>query len=126
MLEKNTLSCCDRWIHGQRIIDLSPQVHALVSKRRANNRTVYDALSDNSWISDIQGALTVGVLLEYVVVWDIFSEMVLQPDAADTHVWCFSLNGQYSASSAYENVLQRKIVFCSWARIWKAWAPGRI
>jgi hypothetical protein len=35
-----------RWIHGQKIADLATHIFALVSKRRANKRTVLDALTD--------------------------------------------------------------------------------
>jgi hypothetical protein len=61
------------------------------------------------WVSDIHSALTVGVPPECLDIWDLISEMVLQPEVADTHLWCFSSNGQYSASSAYGKLLQGNI-----------------
>ena len=45
-------------------VTLRPQVFALVSKRRAS-RTVHNALSNNLWVSDIQGNLTAGVISEF-------------------------------------------------------------
>ena len=65
--------------HGLRVADLAPQDFALVPKRRANKRTVKDALNNHSWIYDIQGAITVGVIAEFLDLWDILSEVVLQP-----------------------------------------------
>lgn len=45
------------------------------------------------WISDIQGALTVGVLVDYSLLWDLIYNFELHPEVDDTHIW-----GQYSAS----------------------------
>lgn len=39
----STLFWTDRWIYGQRVTDLAPQVSAHVAKRRTNKRTVKDA-----------------------------------------------------------------------------------
>lgn len=83
----NTLFWIDRWLLGQRTVDLAPQVCALVSKRIANKRTVQDALTSHSWVSDIQDALTVGVISEYLDLWDIIREVVLQPGVPDIHTW---------------------------------------
>jgi hypothetical protein len=41
-----TLFWTDRWIYGQIIADLAPQVLALVSKRKRNKRTVLEALTN--------------------------------------------------------------------------------
>jgi hypothetical protein len=41
---------------GHRIADLTPRLFRTIPKQRANRRTVLDALSNHSWISDIQGA----------------------------------------------------------------------
>jgi hypothetical protein len=41
-----TLFWTDRWIYGQSIADLAPQVLALVSKRKRNKRTVLEALTN--------------------------------------------------------------------------------
>lgn len=61
----------------------------------------------------------------YLALWALVSVVILQPKVADTHVWRFSSNRQYTASSAYDFRLQGKIAFRSWARIWKGWALGK-
>lgn len=48
-----TLFWSDRWIQGQRIADLAPQVFATVPKMRISKRTVHEALTDHSWVMDI-------------------------------------------------------------------------
>ncbi|WVZ76728.1 hypothetical protein U9M48_024677 [Paspalum notatum var. saurae] len=120
----NTLFWTDKWLHGQCIADIAPQLFRLVPKRRANKRTVLDALNQNNWISDLKGALGVAALVEYLQLWDILSQIVLDPEVEDRHIWRFSSSGQYSAKSAYEGFFQGGILFDPWERIWKSWAPG--
>jgi hypothetical protein len=81
----------DRWIHGQQIADIAPQVFDKVNKRRVQRRSVQEALTDHSRVSDIQGALTASAISEFLVLWDLLSEVSLQPDVEDTHIWRFSL-----------------------------------
>ena len=37
-------------------------------------------LTNHSWISDIQGAFSVGVLVEFLNLWGLLFKIVLQPD----------------------------------------------
>jgi hypothetical protein len=78
-----------------------PHLFSIISGR-TKKRTVFDGLTDMLWVSDIRGALTVPVLAEYLELWDLLTEVVLQPNVADTHIWRFAASGQYSAKSAYE------------------------
>jgi hypothetical protein len=64
-----TLFWKDRWINGQRVADLAPQIFAIVNKRRANKRTVLEALTKHGWIADIQGVQTVGIITEFLVLY---------------------------------------------------------
>jgi len=52
----HTLFWEDRWLHGQRIIDVAPHLHSLVAKKTIKKRTVAEALTEHLWISDIRGA----------------------------------------------------------------------
>ncbi|XP_012704012.1 uncharacterized protein LOC105915054 [Setaria italica] len=121
---KNTLFWTDRWLHGQSLDKLVPHLFGTVSKR-AKKRTVYEALTEMRWIADIRGALTVAVLSEYLGLWDLLSEVVLQPEVEDLHIWCFSALGRYSAKSAYEALFIGATQFRPYERIWKSWAPGK-
>ncbi|WVZ70698.1 hypothetical protein U9M48_019341 [Paspalum notatum var. saurae] len=71
-----TLFWSDQWLLGKNIAELAPLVFALVPKRRIHKRTVLEALTDNTWLSNIQGALSVAVILEFLQLWDLFSEIV--------------------------------------------------
>ena len=52
---------------------------------------------DHHWVQNIRGALTIGALAEYLDVWDLLTDVVLQPDIQDEHRWRHSESGQYSA-----------------------------
>ena len=85
-------------IHGQKIEDLAPLLFALVAKRRANKRTVLETLTDNTWIGNLQGALSVGILAKFLNLWVILSQVVLQPQSEDS-----------TAKSAYEGLFQGSV-----------------
>jgi len=121
----NTLFWTDRWLNGQCIADLAPRLFAAIPKRRVKKRTVQDALSNRSWILDIQGARTVGVIVDFLHLWDLLLDFQLQPEIEDRHIWRFSSNGQYSAKSAYDGFFLGSTVFGPWERIWKSWSPPK-
>lgn len=121
----DTLFWIDRWINGRCIADLAPRLLAAVPKRRMQRRTVQEALTDRTWISDIQGALTVGVIVEYLQLWDLLYGLELQPDVDDKHIWRASASGQYSAKSAYECLFYGATKFGPYERIWRSWAPAK-
>jgi len=101
-----TLFWEDRWMHGQRIIDVAPRLHSLVAKKTIKKRTVAEALTEHLWISDIRGASSIGELVEYLDLWDLLTDFSLQPKMEDVHMWRLSPSGQYSAKSAYEHLFQ--------------------
>ena len=45
---------------------------------RQTKKTVYDALTNGRWISDIQVALTLDVQVEYLALLDLLSNVELQ------------------------------------------------
>lgn len=83
-------------MNGQNLEMLVSNLFGVISGR-AKKRTVADML-ERQWVADIRGALTVDVLAEYLAVWDLRSQLVLQPEVDDNHIWCFSDSGKYSAS----------------------------
>jgi hypothetical protein len=118
----------DRWIHGQRILDIALPVFAIVSKRRATHRTVLEALANHAWV--------VGLM--------IFKELrLLEPSLSILHFGTSSLkclcnqrlrtlisgaslvDGSYSPKSVYAGLPQGTFSSRYWVRIWKSWAPGK-
>jgi hypothetical protein len=65
----STLFWEDRWIHGRSVTDIAPRLLLAVPRRIQNSRTVHAALANRSWLNDIQGALTVEVLADYLDLW---------------------------------------------------------
>jgi hypothetical protein len=50
----------------------------------------------------LRGGLSVGVLTEFLQLWDTLQGVSLQPDNEDTHTWRLTSNGQYSTKSTYD------------------------
>lgn len=98
----STLFWSDRWLMGNRVVDIAPRLLQNVPKRRVNKRTVLDALTNQTWISDIQGALAVGVISEYLALWDIVTSVQLRREVNDTHFFRLAANGKYSTKAVYE------------------------
>jgi hypothetical protein len=114
-----TLFWQDRWLHGQRIADFAPRLLAAVPKNRINKCTIQEALCANKWVSDIRGAITVGVMVEYLQLWEVLLNVELQLGHQDTHFWRFTANKQYSAKATYEGLLWGSVEFEHYERVWK-------
>jgi len=108
-----------------KVLQALPLASAAIPKRRTKRRTVKEALTNRAWISDIEGALTVGVIVEYLLIWDLLLDIELHPEVEDSHIWKLSLSGQYLAESAYEGFFFGSTHFGPWERIWKTWAPAK-
>jgi hypothetical protein len=59
--------------------------------------------SNQCWILDIQGALTVGAITNYLTLWDLLESTQLRPDVADMHIFRLAANGKYSTKVVYES-----------------------
>jgi hypothetical protein len=72
-----TLFWKDRWIKGQSIAELATSLINVVGPRTRSIRTVKEALQHSSWVRDIKGSLTVQVILDYLLIWDLMEEVTL-------------------------------------------------
>ena len=113
----------DRWLQGKTLAEWAPNLVSVIPAKIAKTRTVSQALSNRRWVEDIQGALTVQVITEYLLVWDLVDGIMLQPDIPDQHRWKLSSSGSYSCKSAYNSMFTGIIGFAPWKRVWKSWAP---
>jgi hypothetical protein len=118
-----TLFWKDRWLASKTIQELAPRLFSLVSRRRINKCTVGEALSNEAWLDDLQGNISVEALMEFLEIWDIASNMVLTPETPDKHIWRLSSSGQYTSKSAYDALFEGAILFEPYQRIWKSSAP---
>jgi hypothetical protein len=80
---RNALFWSDAWLEGKSFIDIAPNLVAAVSKCRRVRRTVCTALHHDDWISDITGACTMQVIMQYLDVRHRVSDVVLNPNAPD-------------------------------------------
>jgi hypothetical protein len=74
---KETLFLKDRWLQGHMLEDLASNIVVVVSKRKANQHTVEEALSNNRWIQDVQGWFAMNILTEYLHLWDLLLDVEL-------------------------------------------------
>ena len=107
----------DRWLDGNTMAEVAPNLFKTVSKRTAKRRTVAQALQNISWVRDINGALTMQVLVEYLQVWDLVDVIILQQDVPDQFKWKLTLSGSYNSKSAYSAFFVGTIKFSPWRRI---------
>ncbi|WVZ70614.1 hypothetical protein U9M48_019263 [Paspalum notatum var. saurae] len=114
----------DRWIQGKTVAELAPNLLKAIPKKLVRQRTVRQALLNRVWVTDIQGALMVQVLSEYLLIWEIVDGVTLQPGVQDQHLWKFSSTGSYSCKSAYAAMFFGTIKFTHWKRVWRSWAPS--
>lgn len=63
--------------------EITPNLYKTVLKRVVRSRTVAQALNNRVWVSDIQGALIVPVLMDYLRIWDLLDRVVLQQEVPD-------------------------------------------
>jgi hypothetical protein len=97
----------------------------MVPLRLANKRLVKDALPNFHWISDVNGAISVRVIAEFLELCEVLVAVVLQPGIRDRHIWKFSASGDYTTSSIYKALFLGSVQFELAERVWKSWAPGK-
>jgi len=54
-------------------------------------------MANNSWVKYIKGALTVQVILDFLLIWDATRNIMLQPDVQDKFLWRWTAD-QYNVS----------------------------
>jgi hypothetical protein len=112
-------------LHGERISELALRLFGIIPKRLAQKRTVKEALSNARWIDDIQGALTVEALSDYLRLWEMLSGFELHPDREDKQIFSIAPDGRYSARSACKGLFMGSCYFGHYKRVWKTWAPPK-
>lgn len=81
-----------------------------------------EALTNNTWITDIHGTLNPVAIVEYVELWRKIQAITLSQDT-DKLSWKCTSSDVYSASSCYRALFHGSTIAPSWRLIWKNWAP---
>jgi hypothetical protein len=101
------------------------QVGVRILKKRiiitAIIEVVAQALGGQQWISDILTPLSWMGIQQFLLIWDVVSNIVLTQEA-DIHTWLHTSSGQFSSRSCYRAFFMGAITFEPWKRLWKSWA----
>jgi hypothetical protein len=73
------------WLPNGPISRFTPHLFAAIGRRR-RQKSVRDAISNQSWVHDIQGATTIEVLCDYAVVWEKVDRVVLHDHTSDRFI----------------------------------------
>lgn len=88
-----------RWLNSEVPANVFPTLYKH-SKRK--NRTVREALHQNTWIKDVDHNMIQHIIAEFLALWDMIDGIALNEGKEDRIVWSLTSDGQYSAKSAYE------------------------
>ena len=93
----------DKWINGHSIQDIALALLKAITPQTRRKRTVAQGLPNNAWAQDITGALTVQVLIDYLLIWDLIRQggFTLSNDEPDTFRWKWTSDGKFTTASAY-------------------------
>jgi hypothetical protein len=63
----------DKWVQGQSLELIVPNLVQTIPRRILNSRTVFEALNGRRWVRDIISGLSVQAIVEYLKVWNLLS-----------------------------------------------------
>jgi hypothetical protein len=92
---------------------LVPDLLALIPRLPRKRRTVWEALVERSWITDITGALSSLALWQYVQLWIRLRDVQLSAEP-DRLIWRWTTDSQYSSKSCYNALFKGSLVSSSW------------
>jgi hypothetical protein len=95
---ESTLFWTDRWQQGRKIADLASLLFAAIPQARRKRRTVQQAFQNHAWTADIQGVVTIEIIVEYIQLWELLLDIQLQTEVEDTHFWRLSVEVVYDTS----------------------------
>ena len=107
---------------------LSQQFPRLFSYSRRKNRSVREALSDDTWIRDLAHGNNRHLLPDVLALHHLLqgTDAQLQPGVPDDLSWSRASSGKYTAWSAYLAQFQGRTATHFDRLVWKAWAPPKV
>ncbi|XP_073359744.1 uncharacterized protein [Aegilops tauschii subsp. strangulata] len=113
----------DSWMQGEAPFLVAPDIFQMA---RRKNKTVHAALRDNSWVRDVQGRVTTGLLPQFVNLWTKVAAAGHLSTGPDVFTWKLTESGVFSTRSAYHMQFLGSTRSPLMAAVWKAWAPAKI
>jgi hypothetical protein len=111
-----------KWINGNIVADLAPDVLALVPTTRQNRRMVDSTLQRNEWLLDLAGNMTEEGKLQCVSLWLQIGRLD-SPTDEDKFSWIRGRDGKYSARNTYMILCKGRIISNIAKPIWSSHAP---
>ena len=113
------------WVDGDKPANIAPLIFE-ASKRK--NWTVREAMHEDKWLSSIKlpDHWTMEHIRQIVTLWARLRVIPISEDTEDTITWKHTLDGAYSATSAYKAQLLGTVRSSMHFAVWKAWAPPKM
>lgn len=102
--------------------DIAPALFGTASRKE---RTVYDALSMNNWLHDLERNWKDDMIQELINLSSLLDHTELNPLVEDHITWKLTNDGAYSARSAYLLQFEGMIKSPIYNSVWRGWAPAK-
>jgi hypothetical protein len=112
------------WVNGGSSALIFPD---LFNHTRRQQRSVAEAMHNNTWISDLMHNPSTSLLVNYMLLWILVDAAQFNPQdpIEDEIVWTRSANDNYSAKMAYEMQFDGSLESSFPTQLWNMWAPSR-
>jgi hypothetical protein len=97
----------------------APDLVATVPMRIQRSRTVAQTFDENVWCRDIQGMLTMQVLVQYIHVGQRIQGFTPTPGVDDHFLWRWSPTGAYYSASPYDTLFICQTTLRGAKELWK-------
>jgi hypothetical protein len=115
----------DPWLDDVGLATAYPELVAAVPLRLRKRRSVASALHGNAWARDVQGALTIPVLVQFLQLHQRLATVVLQAGVQDSFSWRWCSSGCFSTPSAYRALFTGQSAVLGAKELWKSRAPNK-
>lgn len=115
----------DVWLSGGSLRSRAPHLFQATS-RSARRFSVQRALENRAWARHIVGGLTMQVISEYLLVWELTADIQLVADCPDRWTWRWTVDGAYSSASAYAAMFIGRTRPLGASKLWKTCAPPKV
>jgi len=97
----------------------------LFRKAKRKKLTVQKASENNSWVAHISPLVTTQEIREYVTLWEAVGQTQLHENMEYSIRWRWTVDGKYTAKSAYNIQFQETFSKLKVLPIWKAKAEPK-
>jgi hypothetical protein len=103
-------------------------VPPIFSSLKRKNWKVVPASHDGAWVGKIhlECSFTFQHLTQFVDLWTLIHNIILEYNVEDDIVWILTPSGQYSANSAYEVQCLGSASSSMHKAVWEAWAHPKV